>query len=183
MSKDLFTRIKETNQRISKRIGDDKKEPLKEWTMRDMIRTRRKQQMDEFQNAPAINTNQQTAAAQNNTNVDPDTGEIPERQLSPAEQKQQEDTMSNYFDGDNVTIKYEPVIIYGNSEGVFWAGTVDGQLKFAYMVSPDESSSGVKIERSPDFDPSNPDNQKIEKKIIDYYDSFYEYWSKNELEK
>lgn len=180
MSKDLFMKIKETNKRISERIGDGKKEPLKEWTMRDMMRTRRKQQMDEFQNAPAMNVQ---TAAQNNTNVDPDTGEIPERQLSSAEQKQQEDTMSAYFDGDNLTIRYEPIVIYGNNEGVFWAGTVDGQLKFAYMVSPDESSSGVKIERSPDFDPSNPDNQKIEKKIIDYYDSFYEYWSKNELEK
>jgi hypothetical protein len=65
----------------------------------------------------------------------------------------------------------------------FWAGTIDGQLKFAYTVTPDEATSGVKIERSPDFDPSNEDNQSIEKKVISYYDTFYDYWSKNQLEK
>lgn len=162
MRQDLLDKIAKTSKRLENQFGYAKKQPLKEMTMREMLRITRKKQMAEELSPDGVSS------------------EPIEKQLSPAEQEQQQRTMQDYFEDDNITIKFEPVLLYDN--GVFWAGTIDGQLKFAYMVTPDESTSGVKIERSPDFDPTNEDNQNIEKKIIDYYDTFYDYWSKNQLE-
>lgn len=158
MKKNLFDKIESTAKRCASQFGYSKKEPLKEMTMREMQRRIRMKQVKEDQEVAAI-----------------------EKPLTPAEQKRQEEGLQGFFDGDNVTIKFEPILVF--EDGIFWAGTIDGQLKFAYMVTPDESTSGVKIERSPDFDPSNEDNQAVEKKIIDYYDTFYAYWSENQLEK
>jgi len=160
MKQDLLNKIEKTSKRLANQFGYAKKGPLKEMTMREMLRVTRRNQVHE-----------DLASASNETM---------EKQLSPSEQEQQQNTMQDYFADDNVTIKFEPILLYDT--GVFWAGTIDGQLKFAYMVTPDESTSGVKIERSPDFDPTNEDNQNVEKKIIDYYDTFYDYWSKNQLE-
>lgn len=160
MKQELLNKIQKTSKRLENQFGYAKKQPLKEMTMREMLRITRKKQMAEELN---------TASS-----------EPIEKQLSPSEQEQQQQNMQNYFDDDNVVIKFEPILLYDS--GIFWGGTVDGQLKFVYMVTPDESTSGVKIERSPDFDPSNEDNQNVEKKIIDYYDTFYDYWSKNQLE-
>lgn len=158
MKKNLFEKIEATAKRYASPMGYSKKEPLKEMTMREMQRRIRINKMQE------------------------DVEEVPvEKQLSAGEQEKHDNELRNYFDGDNLTIKLEPILVF--EDGVFWAGTIDGQLKFAYMVTPDESTSGVKIERSPDFDPSNEDNQAVEKKIIDYYDTFYDYWSNNQLEK
>jgi len=167
MKKKLFERIESTAKRFASPMGYSKKEPIKEMTIREMQRR--------------VRTSNQKIEEEKENIV----------QLSSEEQKKQEEGLQNFFDGDNVSIKFEPILISGsnnvneelsNNSGVFWAGTIDGQLKFAYMVTPDESTSGVKIERSPDFDPSNEDNQAVEKKIIDYYDTFYDYWSKNQLE-
>ena len=160
MKQNIFDKIQKTSKRLENQFGYAKKQPLKEMTMREMLRITRKKQIQE-----------EEATA---------TSEPTEKQLSPAEQEQQQRNMQDYFEDENITIKFEPVLLYDT--GVFWAGTIDGQLKFAYMVTPNESTSGVKIERSPDFDPSNEDNQNVEKKIIDYYDTFYDYWSKNQLE-
>jgi hypothetical protein len=159
MKRDIFDKIHKTSKRLENQFGYAKKQPLKEMTMRDMLRITRKKQVEEEATA---------------------SSETMEKQLSPAEQEQQQQNMQSYFEDENITIKFEPILLYDT--GVFWAGTIDGQLKFAYMVTPDESTSGVKIERSPYFDPTNEDNQNVEKKIIDYYDTFYEYWSKNQLE-
>lgn len=156
MKEELLNKIEKTSKRLANQFGYAKKGPLKEMTMREMLRITRKNQIEEEISS-----------------------ETTERQLSPAEQEQQQRNMQDYFEDDNITIRFEPVLLY--DDGIFWAGTIDGQLKFAYMVTPDENTSGVNIERSPDFDPSNEDNQNVEKKIIDYYDSFYEYWSKNQL--
>ena len=159
MKQELLNKIEKTSKRLANQFGYAKKSSLKEMTMRDMLRITRKRQVEEEATA---------------------SSETMEKQLSPAEQEQQQQNMQSYFEDENITIKFEPILLYDS--GVFWAGTIDGQLKFAYMVTPDESTSGVKIERSPDFDPTNEDNQNVEKKIIDYYDTFYEYWSKNQLE-
>lgn len=159
VSQKTWNKIEDTSRRFANQMGYAKKQPLKEMTMREMLRITRQKQM------------QEEAIA---------SSEPVEKQLSPAEQEQQERTMQQYFENDNVLIKFEKIMLF--DEGVFWAGTIDGQLKFAYFVTPKESESGVKIERSPDFDPTNEDNQKIEKKVIDYYDTFYDYWSQNQLE-
>jgi hypothetical protein len=161
MKENIFDKIQKTSKRLENQFGYAKKQSLKEMTMRDMLRITRKKKIQEEDDAIV-------------------TSEPIEKELSSLEQEQQQRNMQDYFDDDNVTIKFEPILLYDT--GVFWGGTIDGQLKFAYMVTPDESTSGVKIERSPDFDPSNEDNQNVEKKIIDYYDTFYDYWSKNQLE-
>jgi len=160
VNKKIFDRIHETSKRYARQMGYAKKSPLKEMTMREMLRRTRNQ--DWMKEDSAL------------------VAEPVAKQLSRNEQVEQERAMQDYFDDENLTIKFEPIEVYDN--GVFWAGTIDGQLKFAYMVTPEESSSGVKIERSPDFDPTNEDNQAIEKKVIDYYDTFYDYWSKNQFE-
>lgn len=160
VKKGLLEKIEVTAKRYASPMGYSKKEPLKEMTMREMQRRvrMRNQQIEEDDVATQI-----------------------EKKLTPSEQKEHERNMLNYFNNENLTIKFEPILLFDN--GIFWAGNVDSQLKFVYMVTPEESTSGVKIERSPDFDPSNEDNQEVEKKIINYYDTFYEYWSKNQLEK
>jgi hypothetical protein len=155
----MLKKIEETSKRYANQMGYAKKQPLKEMTMREMLRITREKQMKEDALA---------------------TSEPIEKQLSPAEQEQHERSMQQYFEGDNVNIKFEKIMLF--DEGVFWAGTIDGQLKFAYFVTPNESESGVKIERSPDFDPTNEDNQNVEKKIIDYYDTFFDYWRENQLQ-
>lgn len=159
MKMGLFERIEKTAKRYSSPMGYSKKQPLKEMTMREMQQRIRDQRRLKEADADAP----------------------VEKQLSGAEQKEQERSMLDYFDNENLTIKFEPILLF--DEGIFWAGTIDGQLKFAYMVTPEESTSGVKIERSLDFDPTNEDNQAIEKKVVDYYDVFYKYWSENQLEK
>jgi hypothetical protein len=156
MKKNIFERIQQTTKRMSSPMGFGKKEPLKEMTMREMLRRTRRKNIKEDE-------------------------EPTQKSIGSDEQKQHERNMLDFFENENLTIKFEPIMLY--DEGVFWGGTIDGQLKFAYFVTPDESTSGVKIERSPDFDPSNEDNQKVEKKVVDYYDTFYKYWSENELEK
>lgn len=176
MKKNLFDNIAKTAKRFASPMGYSKKQPLKEMTMREMLaKTREQVSASPSNKTKSLNEQRHSYLGED------DSSESTEKQLTPQEQKTYERNMSEYFDDDNVVIKFEPVLVA--DEGVFWAGTVDGQLKFAYMVTPDEATSGVKIERSPDFDPNNQQNQEIEKKIISYYDTFYEYWSKNQLEK
>jgi hypothetical protein len=177
MKKNLFDNIAKTAKRFASPMGYSKKQPLKEMTMREML-AKTRQQVDASPSNKVESLNEQRHRY---LGEDDATAEPTEKQVSPEEQKKYERNMLDYFDDDNIIIKFEPVLVA--DEGVFWAGTIDGQLKFAYMVTPDEATSGVKIERSPDFDPNSQENQEIEKKIISYYDTFYEYWSKNQLEK
>jgi hypothetical protein len=188
MKKETLEQIEKTAIRYASKMGYSKKEPLKEMSMREMLGKMRsiKNNSGNQNKVGILNENRRRhqylgeedeVIDNNNQNVNNST----ETHVSPEEQKNYERNMSDYFNDDNVTIKYEPILIA--KDGIFWAGTIDGQLKFAYMVTPDESTSGVKIERSPDFDPNNIENIEIEKKIVEYYDSFYEYWSKNQLEK
>jgi hypothetical protein len=198
----LFDRIKKTTERYASPMGF-KKEPKKELTMREMQKLMREQQVKK--NIPTNSSKLLSEQRKHHSYlgeedgvVDANTNTSTDKNVSPAEQKEYERNMLDYFDDNNVTIKFEPILISNDSndeinevngntsitsDGIFWAGTIDGQLKFAYMVTPDESTSGVKIERAPTFDANNKENQEIEKKIVNYYDNFYEYWSKNQLEK
>lgn len=176
MKKNLFEKIEKTAKRFASPMGYAKKEPIKEMTMREMLAKTRIEKSTPSDKTQSLNEQRHRYLGEDDGVTTPS-----EKQVTPQEQKTYERNMLDFFDDDNVTIKFEPVLLA--DEGVFWAGSIDGQLKFAYMVTPDESTSGVKIERSPDFDPNNAQNQEIEKKIVTYYDTFYEYWSKNQLEK
>ncbi len=181
MAKIDFNKIKKTADRFASPMGYSKKEEPKVMSMREMLAKTRQQVKDNKSGNSAVKIlTEQRHRYLSEVEIDANPTAV-EKQVTPQEQKTYERDMLSFFDDDNVTIKFEPVLVA--DEGVFWAGTVDGQLKFAYMVTPDEASSGVKIERSPDFDPNNAQNQEVEKKIITYYDTFYEYWSKNQLQK
>lgn len=99
--------------------------------------------------------------------------------LSQSEIDREQEKMLNYFTDDNVTIEFEKLELY--PEGIFWSGTVDGQILFAYKVSPDEKDSGVEVKYLNGFDPADPDNDKIIKKVQAYYNDFYKYWRDNYL--
>lgn len=125
-------------------------------TMRNIAKMRK---LKEFENAPAAPQVKQT------TSLD---------------QKTEEDKMNNFFSQNNVNIEYEPLEVYDN--GIFWAGTIDGQLGWSYKVTPNEKDSGVEVEYLEGFDPQDPENEEIIKKLEQYHKDFYKYWRDNELQ-
>lgn len=86
----------------------------------------------------------------------------------------EEGRMANYFEEDNVTIEYEDFHVHNN--GVLLAGTIDGQIQFVYKVTPDEKTSGIEVNYLNNFDPLDPENEVVVKKVESYYDIFYKYW-------
>jgi hypothetical protein len=93
------------------------------------------------------------------------------------DQSREEKKFRNNFDDLNVVIEFIPLEIYDNY--VFWGGTIDGTIQFAYKVTPDEETSGVEFNYLEGFDPGNPDNEEIIDRIENYYDQFYKYWRDN----
>lgn len=134
------------------RVMGYKTQPLQEMSMRDMMGVMRK-------------LNEATDGA---------------RTLSQAEIDREQEKMLNYFQDDNVNIEFQPLEVYDNA--VFWAGKINGQLLFSYIVAPDEKDKKVDIKYLDGFDPTNPDNDKIIKKVQAYFNDFYKYWRDNELQ-
>lgn len=153
MSKDILQQISDRTKKFEQHYGDfgAKKKPIKEMSVREMMGVMRKINEEDTQ-----------------------------RSLTQSEVDREHEKMLNYFNDDNVDIKFEPLQVYPNA--VFWSGSIDGQLLFAYKVAPDEKDSGVEIKYLDGFDPSDPDNDKIIKKVQAYYNDFYKYWRDNELQ-
>lgn len=139
--------------RFDKFMGIKDKTQIKEMSVRDMVGIMRK------------------------LNEDIDNAN---KSLSQSEIDREEEKMQNYFQNNNVNIQFEPLIVYSN--GVFWGGTIDGQLLFTYSVTPDEATSKVDIKYLNGFDPADPDNDEIIKKVQAYYNDFYKYWRDNGLQ-
>ena len=98
------------------------------------------------------------------------------------DQKDAEKKMRNYFHDNNVNIVFEPLEIYNT--GVYWSGSMDGQLFWEYKVAPDENNSGADVKYDEEnFDSKDPEIVEIIKKIDSYYDEFYRYWRDNAMEK
>lgn len=93
------------------------------------------------------------------------------------DQKNEEEKFKDFLGNLNVNVKFIDIKIY--DKYVIWGGTVDGMMRFLYIVTPDDRNSGVRFDYLDDFSPDNPENQEIIKKIESYYDEFYEYWSNN----
>jgi len=93
------------------------------------------------------------------------------------DQKEEETKMKNYFNNLNVDIDFSNLDVF--EKGIFWGGTIDGQIQFVYRVTPDENTSGFDLNYTDDFDPNNEDNKAILDKIENYYDVFYKYWRDN----
>ena len=97
------------------------------------------------------------------------------------DQEIEESKINKYFDDLKVIIDFIPLEIYDDL--VFWGGTVDGTIQFAYKVTPNEKTSGVEFNYLDDFQVDNEDNDEIVKRIEDYYDIFFKYWRDNILTK
>ncbi len=155
MSKDIFQQISDRTKKFEQHFGDfdKKKVPIKEMSVREMLSITR----------PKLN-------------------EDAERSISQAEIDREQEKMLNYFADDSVDIQFKHFIVKPNA--VFMSGTIDGQVLFAYTVAPEETNDtkGVQVEYLDGFDPSNPDNDKIIKKVQAYYNDFYKYWRDNELQ-
>jgi len=131
---------------------------IKDLTMRDMLKiTRRLNEGTEEDDEQEKQTNLKTAFDQDN----------------------EEEKFRNYFRDINVDIKFIDLEVFDNF--VFWGGTIDGVIQFAYTVTPNEKTSKIEFNYLPDFSPDNPDNDIIVKKIESYYDIFYKYMRNNVL--
>lgn len=133
-------------------------ETKKDMTMRDMLGKMRKMDkpIQSLKNVKSLNEDVQPDMS---TNID----------RSGEEQK-----MANYFEENNVTIEFSNFKVLGN--GVILTGTIDGQIEFAYKVTPQEDTSGIEVNYLEGFEPQDPENEEVIKKVETYYDIFYKYW-------
>ena len=151
-------RILMQRMRTGKFIAESNNVAKKDLTVRDMLKITRNLNEDVEEN-DVENTNQKTIY----------------------DQKREEDKFRNFFNDMNVDIKFIDLEI--SDDLIFWGGTIDGVVQFVYKVTPDESTSGVNFKYLPEFNHDNPDNDMLTKKIESYYDSFYQYWRNNMLQK
>lgn len=93
------------------------------------------------------------------------------------DQPSEEKKMISYFRDLRVNIKFVPLEVY--DDFVFWGGTIDGIIQFAFKVTPDESTTGVEFNYLSDFSPDNPINDKIIERVKGYYEIFETYWQNN----
>ena len=96
------------------------------------------------------------------------------------DQDEQEQQFRNAIKDFNVNVEFEPIDISDRS--VLWNGTIDNQLQWSYLVTPDENKNGAKFNYSRNFDDSRPENSELVKRIDDYYNDFYKYWREGEIE-
>jgi hypothetical protein len=156
MSKDILKLISDRNKRFEYRYGDPKsnQQPVSEMSMRDMLALTR----------PKLNENDQP------------------RQITQAEIDREHEKMLNYFAEDEVDIQFQDFLV--KPDAVFMSGKIGDGILFAYQVSPSAMSQeqGCRIEYLDGFDPSNPDNDRLIKKVQAYWGDFFKYWRDNELQ-
>lgn len=103
------------------------------------------------------------------------------RTISQSEIDREHEKMQNYFAEDGVNITFQDFAI--RPDAVFMSGTIDNDIQFAYEVSQDH----LKMEPGDlhylnGFDSTDPENDKLVKKVQDYYNTFKQYWIDNELQ-
>jgi len=135
-------------------VKEDKSEPKKEMTTRDMLKITR-------------NMNESMLGLT----------EEPVNKKTVYDQSMEEEKFRNFFNDMNVSIKLIDLEVYDDL--VFWGGTIDGVIQFIYKVTPDESTSGVEFNYLEDFSPDNPENEEITGRVESYFDTFYKYWRDN----
>lgn len=97
--------------------------------------------------------------------------------LSNSEIEIEKNKFLNVFKDNNVTVQFKNFLF--SKDGVFFSGTIDGIIQWAYRVTPDENSSGIDYEVIDGFDGNDPENADVLKKLESYYDTFYEYCRDN----
>ena len=96
---------------------------------------------------------------------------------SATDQNDEEQKFRDYFKDMSVNIRFIDLEVY--NDFIFWGGTVNGIIQFAFKVTPDESTSGVEFNYLEDFSPDNPENEEVINRIESYFDNFYRYWVDN----
>jgi len=156
-------------------------ESKKDLSMRDMLAITRNQKKVNQNKSESINEADMTRidldqdgekeSALINTDID--------SRKTAFDQRKEEDKFRGAIQNFNVDVQFEPIKILDNS--VVWNGTIDNQIQWSFLVTPDESVNGVQFNYAKDFDDKKPDNEELIKKVEAYYDDFYKYWRDNEL--
>jgi len=97
------------------------------------------------------------------------------------DQKREEKKFTEYLRSNNFNVtpdSFENIEIVPN-EYVFWGGTINNMIQYVFIVTDNEQTSKVEFNYSDEFNKDNEENQELIKKIQDYYDIFYKYWSEN----
>jgi len=151
-----------------------KNQPKKEMSIRDMLAiTRSKPTMNESDNTHLdINKDGVTDVNLIDTGVD--------SKKTAFDQTAEENKFRDAIKDFNVDVDFKPIEILDNS--VVWNGTIDNQIQWSFLVTPDENLNGAKFNFAKNFDDTEPDNQKLIDAIRAYYDDFYKYWRDNEVE-
>lgn len=96
------------------------------------------------------------------------------------DQKREEEKIENFMKDLNVVIDFIELKI--TEDKVFWGGTVDGIIQFAFKVTPNDDTSGIEFNYLDGYNIENPENEEIIDKLESYYDMFYKYWRNNILQ-
>lgn len=98
------------------------------------------------------------------------------------DQHDEEAKMVQAFKDLEVVLKFDELEVF--DKAVFWGGTIDDQVQWVYMVTPDETSSKFKINYTKDYDINAKQNEKVLKRIEEYYNNnFFKYWRNNLIQK
>jgi hypothetical protein len=97
------------------------------------------------------------------------------------DQKREEEKFLNAFNDMNVHVKFTDLII--TDDFIFWGGIINGVIQFIYKVTDDKQTSGIEYNYLENFSPDNPENDEIIKTIENYYNTFYQYWNNNLIQK
>ena len=96
------------------------------------------------------------------------------------DQTREERNFRNNVKDLNVVVEFIELKVYDNF--IYWGGTIDGVIQFAYKVTPDEETSGYELNYTDEFNPNNEENEEIVERIKNYYDQFYKYWRNNVIQ-
>ena len=99
---------------------------------------------------------------------------------TPQDEDKMRDWFNDVFRGLNITPEFEELVIYDDL--VFWSGWINGLIQFIFTVSENPDVNNVEINYADDLNIQNPENDKIVKKLEDFYTDFSEYWKKELFE-
>lgn len=151
-----------------------KEEKKKEMSMRDMLKITRTRTINEADvELIDLNHDGENDAKLIDTSVD--------SKKTAFDQKAEEEKFRTAIKDFNVDVQFMPIEVLDNS--VLWNGTIDNQLQWSFLVSPDETVNGAKFNYSKNYDDTQPENTELVDRIKNYYNDFYKYWRNNELQK
>lgn len=145
----------------------------KEMSMRDMLKITRKKKLNESETQ---NIDLNKDGKDDATLMDITT----DNKKTIFDQKDEERKFREAIKNYNVDVQFEPIEILDNA--IIWNGTIDNQIQWSFLVTPDENVNGAKFNYAKTFDDTKPDNEELIKDIKSYYDTFYKFWRDNELE-